>query len=125
MDYQSYNPNNPYQQPWQDKRSASMTTAAKVLGIISIVTCTNLFISVVCGALAIMFALLSKGGELTMSKRAKVGLGLGIAGLVITVILYAISIATILHTYGSLEAYLRAYLQDYGMSLDDLMNGTY
>jgi hypothetical protein len=125
MDYQSYDPNNPYQQPWQDKRSASMTTAAKVLGIISIATCTNLFISAVCGALAIMFALLSKGGELTMSKSAKLGLGLGIAGLVITAILYAVSLAAILHTYGSLEAYLRAYLQDYGMSLDDLMNGTY
>jgi hypothetical protein len=125
MDYQYYDPNNPYQQPWQDKRSASMTTAAKVLGIISIVTCTNLFISVVCGALAILFALLSKGGELTMSKRAKVGLGLGIAGLVITAILYGVTLANILHTYGSLEEYLRVYLQDYGMSLDDLMNGTY
>jgi hypothetical protein len=102
-----------------------MTTAAKVLGIISIATCTNLFISAVCGALAIMFALLSKGGELTMSKSAKLGLGLGIAGLVITVILYGVSLAAILREYGSLEAYLQAYLQDYGMSLDDLMNGTY
>jgi hypothetical protein len=44
---------------------------------------------------------------------------------VITVILYGVSLAAILREYGSLEAYLQAYLQDYGMSLDDLMNGTY
>jgi hypothetical protein len=102
-----------------------MTTAAMILGAVSLATCTCLYVSVICGGLAIMFALLSKGGELTMSKNARLALGLGVAGLAATAVLYGISLATILHTYGSLEEYLRAYLQDYGMSMDDLMNGMY
>jgi predicted histidine transporter YuiF (NhaC family) len=125
MDFQYYGPNNPYQQPWQDKRSASMATAAMILGIISLVTCTCLYISVICGGLAILLALLSKGGELTLSRNAKLALGLGIAGLCTTVVLYAISFAMIIGEYGSLEAYLKAYLQDYGMSLEDLMGEMY
>jgi hypothetical protein len=72
-----------------------------------------------------MFALLSKGGELTMSRNAKIALGFGIAGLAATAVLYTISFTAIIRDYGSLEAYLRAYLQDYGMSLDDLMGEMY
>jgi hypothetical protein len=125
MDFQYYEPNNLYQQPWHDKRSASMTTAAMVLGVISLVTCTCLYVSVICGGLAIMFALLSKGGELTMSRNAKIALGFGIAGLAATAVLYTISFTAIIRDYGSLEAYLRAYLQDCGMSLEDIMGDTY
>ncbi|MCI5855781.1 MAG: hypothetical protein MR016_00205 [Agathobacter sp.] len=119
-DFSYYQQNNPYQQPVQDKRSASMTTAATILGVISVTTCTCLYVSVACGGLAILLALLSKGGELTMSKSARLALYLGVAGLVITAITYAVTLYAIIGEYGSLEEYLRIYLQDYGMSLDDL-----
>ena len=119
-DFSYYQQNNPYQQPVQDKRSASMTTAATNLGVISVTTCTCLYVSVACGGLAILLALLSKGGELTMSKSARLALYLGVAGLVITAITYAVTLYAIIGEYGSLEEYLRIYLQDYGMSLDDL-----
>lgn len=119
-DFSYYQQNNPYQQPVQDKRSASMMTAATILGVISVTTCTCLYVSVACGGLAILLALLSKGGELTMSKSARLALYLGVAGLVITAITYAVTLYAIIGEYGSLEEYLRIYLQDYGMSLDDL-----
>ena len=119
-DFSYYQQNNPYQQPVQDKRSASMTTAATILGVFSVTTCTCLYVSVACGGLAILLALLSKGGELTMSKSARLALYRGVAGLVITAITYAVTLYAIIGEYGSLEEYLRIYLQDYGMSLDDL-----
>ena len=125
MDFQYYQQNNPYQQPVQDKRSAAMTSAAMVLGVTSLATCTCLYVSVACGGLAILFALLSRGGEMTMSRNAKLACGLGVAGLAVTIIMYAITFAVIIGTYGSLEEYLRVYLQDYGMSLDELMNEMY
>jgi predicted histidine transporter YuiF (NhaC family) len=121
MDYQYYGQENPYRPPYSDKRSSSMTTAAMILGVASLVTCTCLYVSVVCGGMAILLALLSKGGEMTLSHNAKLALGFGIAGLCATVLLYGISFATILQEYGSLEEYLKSYLQDYGMSLEDLM----
>ena len=55
-----------------------------------------------------------------MSKSARLALYLGVAGLVITAITYAVTLYAIIGEYGSLEEYLRIYLQDYGMSLDDL-----
>lgn len=120
MDFSYYEQNNPYQQPVQDKRSASMTIAATILGVISVTTCTCLYVSVACGGLAILLALLSKGGELTMSKNAKLALTLGVAGLAITAVTYSVTLYTIILEYGSLEEYLRVYLENYGMSLDDL-----
>lgn len=125
MDFQFYEPNNPYQQPMFDKRSRTMTSAALALGITSLVSCMILYISIPCGALAIIFALLSKGGEMTMSREAKRAFRLGALGIIITAVMYGITLAVIIDTYGSLEAYLRVYLQDYGMTLEELMNGVY
>ena len=46
-----------------------MESAALILGIISVVTCLILYISIPCGALAIMFAFLSRGGNYKMSEK--------------------------------------------------------
>ena len=97
-----------------------METAAMILGIVSLTTCSCLYISIVCGALAIILALLSKGGENTMGSRAKIGLGLGIAGLVLTILLYALAFAVAIETYGSLEGILRAYCDMYGFDIEEL-----
>lgn len=111
MQYSNYAPN---------KRSAGMETAAFVLGIISIVTCTCIYASVVCGALAVMFALLSKGGATSMSSRARYAMILGIAGIVVTVILYAYAFTYAIHTYGSIENLLKAYCDMAGLDFNEL-----
>lgn len=98
MDTQFYQPNNTFQ-----KRSQTMELASVVLGGISIATSCCIYAALFCGALSIMFALLSRGGEMTLSQRAKIGLILGIVGLGTTILIYAYSFAVLLAQYGSWE----------------------
>ena len=118
--YGNYYYQNNFVPPVPNKRSEKMETAAMILGIVSLTTCSCLYISIVCGALAIILALLSKGGENTMGSRAKIGLGLGIAGLVLTILLYTFAFAVAIETYGSLEGILRAYCDMYGFDFEEL-----
>lgn len=104
------------------KRSPKMETAALALGIISLTTCSCLYVSIVCGALAILFALLSRGGENTMSSHAKLGLILGIAGLVATAIMYGFALFYAITEFGSLEGFLQYSYDLYGLDYDELLN---
>lgn len=53
-----FNPNNNF----YNKRSRNMEVAALVLSIIAIASCSCIYVSIICGSLAMIFALLSKGG---------------------------------------------------------------
>lgn len=97
-----------------------METAAFVLGIVSLATCACIYTSVVCGALAIMFALLSKGGATSMSNRARYALILGLIGLIATIIMYMTTFAYAIHTYGSIENLLKEYCNLTGMDFNEL-----
>ncbi|MBO5258826.1 MAG: DUF4190 domain-containing protein [Agathobacter sp.] len=124
MDQQFYNQQyNPM--PPRDKRSRSMETASLVLGLISFTTCTCLYISLACGALAILLGILSKGGELTMSNRAQAGVIMGILGLVFTVVVYAASFAIAISAYGSIEGILQAYCEMYGIDYTEFYNSLF
>lgn len=101
-----------------NKRSDAMEAAALVLGIISIATCSCLYTGIICGALAVMFALLSRGGQMRLSSRAKAALWLGIAGIAVTTALYAFAYMFAIHEYGSLEHLLRAYCEMYGIDFE-------
>ena len=57
---------------YRDKRSQSFATAGFVLGLIAALTPYFVFTSLICGPLAIIFGLLSKGGEMTMDTKGKV-----------------------------------------------------
>ena len=72
---------------YHDKRSQSFATAGFVLGLIAALTPYFVFTSLICGPLAIIFGLLSKGGEMTMDTKGKVAVILGIIGLVLTVLI--------------------------------------
>lgn len=100
MDNQFYQQNN--FSP-QSRRSQTMEIASIVLGIIAVATCCCFYISLFCGALSIMFALLSRGGEMKLSQRALIGLILGIIGLALTVIFYAFAFFVLLLQCGSWE----------------------
>ena len=56
---------------YHDKRSQSFATARFVLGLIAALTPYFVFTSLICGPLAIIFGLLSKGGEMTMDTKGK------------------------------------------------------
>lgn len=63
-----------------------MALASLVMGIMSLVCCCCSWLGTPCGALGIIFALLSKGDE-PMSSQAKTGLILSIVGIALGVIL--------------------------------------
>lgn len=94
---------------YEDKRSRGFTTASLVLGIIGIATGCCVYTGIICGALAIIFALLSRGGEKTMSNQAKVGLALGIVGIVTGILMLVAAFAVVIAEFGSFENYMEYY----------------
>ena len=86
-----YNPSgNMYGQPVSGNHSDRMEIAAMTLGIISIVSCTCLYLAIPCGALAIILASLSRGGQMRYGAKAQVGLILGILGIVLAATLMTV-----------------------------------
>ena len=95
---------------YHDKRSQSFATAGFVLGLIAALTPYFVFKSLICGPLAIIFGLLSKGGEMTMDTKGKVAVILGIIGLVLTVLIMLVAFrVVILDEFGGFENFLKYY----------------
>ncbi len=88
-----------------------MITAAVILSTISVSTVCCIYISFLCGILGIIFALLSKGGESTMSYNAKTALSISVFAIALTVSLTAGSFILVIKQYGSLDAFMNTYLQ--------------
>ena len=96
---------------YHDKRSQSFATAGFVLGLIAALTPYFVFTSLICGPLAIIFGLLSKGGEMTMDTKGKVAVILGIIGLVLTVLIILVAFrVVIIDDFGGFENFLKYYL---------------
>ena len=118
-DYNRDNYNNP--RNFNNKRSQEMETASLVLGIIAIASCTCLNVSIICGSLSMLFALLSKGGASSMSSRAMFCFVLGLVSVLISICFYTVLIVYMLHEYGSLSGILNAYSDMTGIDYNDLI----
>ncbi|MDD3217727.1 MAG: hypothetical protein PHC41_04100 [Lachnospiraceae bacterium] len=115
-----------YSAPLPEKNG--MATAALVMGI-----CSLVFLCCGCGflfaALAILFAALSRGAG-RMSTNAKVGLGLSIGSLVLTVIISIVSLVSVVAALGSAfqnydfttEQGIEEFMEDY---LDQYLGDSY
>lgn len=117
--YNRYNYNDP--RNFNNKRSQEMETASLVLGIIAIASCTCLNVSIICGSLSMLFALLSKGGASSMSSRAMFCFVLGLVSVLISICFYTVLIVYMLHEYGSLSGILNAYSDMSGIDYNDLI----
>lgn len=95
-------------------------TASWVLAIVAILSCTCFYGSYICGALAIVFALLSRGGQMKMSPRAKLGLILGISAIILTTVVTIGAMYIAIEEYGSIENILREYCNMYGLDFEEL-----
>lgn len=102
----------------QNKRSEGMAIAAMVLGIIGTATGCCVYTGIGCGALAIILALLSRGGEMTLSPKAKAGLWLGIAGIVLGIFIYVIYFIFTILQFGSFENYMNESMKLYNDLLE-------
>lgn len=97
MDYQFYG------QQQNKRRSNRMEFYSMVLGIIALVGFCLLYPPLICGSLAIVFALLSRGGESTFAPKAKAGLTLGSIALGLVLFVCIFSVVYVLVFYGSME----------------------
>jgi len=137
----NYNPNdfNPYENPehtpnsnrnnpphWNRQGVRALAPvnyfeiAAWACGVGAIFSSLSVYGPFVLGSLAILFALLSRGGQMTMSKKARQGLILGIAGMILTVIIFVAAWQFALNEYGSIEGVVRAFCEMYGYDFEEL-----
>ena len=99
MDYES-------NKSYIDVRSASMSIASMVMGIVGLVMSCCVYPAIIFGSLAIIFALLSRGGEMTTNGYAKAGLILGIIGIVCGILFMIYALFTVSVQFGGFEGYL-------------------
>lgn len=118
MDNYNYQqPNDNSYQNNTDKRSAGLATAALVLGIVSLVTIFSIVTPYVCGSLAIILGLLSKGGETTVDGRGKAGIITGtIALCLITLILFIFGV------FGSEDNAVNTFEREFRMEFENEYN---
>lgn len=102
---------NQYSQMPTDRRSAPMTTAAVILSVVAVSTVCCVYLSFPCGILGIIFALLSKGGEQTMSPNAKTALWVSVTAIVLAIMLLVGSFLMLIIQYGSIEGFWKAYME--------------
>ncbi len=139
---ENYNPNdfNPYQNPERKDSSNHeknsfpfgqppirvlptvnfFEMAAWALGVASIMSTLTFYGAYVLGALAIIFALLSRGGRMTMSRKAKRGVIFGIAGMLLTTVIFIAAFSFAIEEYGSIEGILREFCNMYGYDFEEM-----
>ena len=83
MDYES-------NKSYIEMRSAGMSVAAMVMGILGLVMSCCVYPAIIFGSLAIIFALLSRGGEMHTNGYAKAGLVLGIIAIICGIVVCGI-----------------------------------
>ncbi len=100
---------NPYQQSQQFhyKPSNLFESASWILGFVALASSLFIYGAYLFGAMSILFALLSRGGQMHFSNKAKHSLMLGAAAIVISTVLFVGAFYTLLQEYGSFENLLR------------------
>ena len=98
-----------------------------VLGIISIPsTLLSPFLApCLLGSMAIVFAVLSKGGNLHFSRRSRIAAALGVTAITINIVLLVISLITmkeLLSDPAGRQQLSDFLYQRYGMTLDELLS---
>lgn len=106
-------------QPTPRKTRNLFETASLALAAGALISCTFIYGAYILGALAILFALLSRGGQMKMSTKAKVGLILGIIAILLSTFLTILGIYVAIEMYGSIENALREYCNMYGLDFEE------
>ncbi len=96
------------QEPVQT-HSKGFATASLITGVLAIVTGCCVFSSILLGAMAIIFALFSKGSRNDLPRTGKAGLWLGIVGVILGFVFLIASVMSLIATYGSLQELMLYY----------------
>lgn len=108
MDHNNYNPysqqNNQYQpgnyNGFYRNPGQTMATVSMILGIISILTLLTVYIPFICGSIAIVLAILSKGSFNKMLASAKIGIGTAIGSMSLVIVMI-VSLTSMIMSAGS------------------------
>ena len=114
----NYNINPNFQQKPRIVKRNRFESVSILLGIGALLSCTIFYGAYIMGALAILFALLSRGGHMKMSTKAKIAVFLGIAAIVLSTILTIGAIYVAIEEFGSIENALREYCQMFGLDFE-------
>lgn len=87
----------------------AMVTASIVLSVIAIATSCCVYASLVCGALSIILALLSRGQQKRLTPQGKLAVTTSAAAMILAVVTTVFLLATTIQQYGSLENFMKAY----------------
>ena len=94
---------------YSQSKTNKMAIMAMIFGIISIASCYVFYVSIPLGAMAAIFASLSRNQSYNYSKKARTGMILGLVGIVASAIITGILITILLREFGSFEGILREY----------------
>ncbi len=114
----NYNFNHNFQQKPKVIKLNMFEAASMILAIGALISCTCFYGAYVMGALAILFALLSRGGQMKMSSKARFGLIVGIIAIVLTTVVTIGSVYIAIEEFGSIENVLREYCEMYGLDFE-------
>lgn len=102
----------------------SMASASLLLGLAAVFTTMAVFPPLICGSLAIIFALLSKGYGKKMITQAKIGFACAVGSICLTVVMFFASFALILSEPDILIEFGKQYDATcesmYGQSSEDM-----
>ncbi len=95
---------------WSERERSRnrFASAAIALGILSCCLSLIFYLSIPMGALAIIMALLSKGGKRRMTSRARFAVGAGAMGMIFSLIITVYSVYTVMN-----DPFYRSYVEQY------------
>ena len=99
----------------------SMAGSAMILGVVAIMGVCCVYPGMICGALAIILALLSRGQNKRPVASGRIAMVLGSVAIAITVVIIVTNVIYILSNYGSFDA----FMESYRATLDELTGGAY
>lgn len=117
MDYES-------NKSYIEMRSAGMSLASMVIGIFGVVTSCCIYPAFICGSLAIIFALISRGGEMHTNSYGKAGLILGSIGLILGFLFMLFYITILLSDMGGVDGYMN-YMEDLMEEMNEMEDFDY
>ena len=92
--------------------------ASIVLAIGALISFAFFYGAYIMGALAILFALLSRGEQMKLSSKAKFALIAGIIAIILTTVVTVGAVYIAIEEFGSIENALRAYSEMYGIDFE-------
>ncbi len=123
--YQSNYYNLPPRNPGQ-----TMATVSMILGVVSIFTLFTVYIPLVCGSIAVVLAILSKGSLKKMLTTAKVGIGTAIGSIALLFVMIASFSAMLLSTSGDTlikfgQQIDQQFKEQTGQEIEDILGMSY